>query len=226
MPTALIRLGLIDSTQSFLERNLHLAPCGVMADGQTHGRGRHGNAWTSALGAGLWLSAALPVPAVVPGLLLQRAMGAVAEALEPWGVRSGLKWPNDLVAWHCGRLVKLAGIVGAIKGNWMVMGMGLNLGSAPEIPGRAIPPACVADLLPGQPLPEAEALALEILEAWSDLTILREPGFRWPEAGDPIRWEDGEGTCAGWLPDGRLAVDTAAGQRQLSAGDVSGMAAG
>ena len=33
-----------------------------------------------------------------PGLVLQRAMGAVAEALEPWGAPLGLKWPNDLVA--------------------------------------------------------------------------------------------------------------------------------
>ena len=225
MPTPLIRLRLIDSTQSFLERNLHLAPCGVMADAQAQGRGRRGNDWTSAMGAGVWLSAALPVPEVAPGLLLQRAMGAVAEALEPWGLNSGLKWPNDLVAWKGGRLVKLAGILGSIKGDWMLLGMGLNLRSAPKIPQRAIRPACVADLLPGQPLPDAETLALEILEAWSDLATQREPGFRWPEAGDPIRWEEGQGTCQGWLEDGRLAVSTATGPQQLSAGDVTGMVA-
>jgi biotin-(acetyl-CoA carboxylase) ligase len=138
-------------------------------------------------------------------------------------VTTGLKWPNDLVAWREGRLVKLAGIFGSIKGPWMVLGMGLNLGSAPVIPGRAIAPACVADLLPGAPLPDPEAMALEILEAWSDLTTLREPGFRWPEAGDPIRWEEGEGVCGGWLEDGRLAVSTAQGTQNLAAGDVSGM---
>ena len=90
MPLTLIRLARIDSTQDFLERHPELGPCGVLADCQVAGRGRRGNRWESAPGAGLWLSAALPVPPVPPGLLLQRAMGAVAEVLEPLGVPLGL----------------------------------------------------------------------------------------------------------------------------------------
>jgi len=225
MPATLIRLARVDSTQDFLERHPELGACGVLADCQLAGRGRRGSDWQSAPGAGLWLSAALPVPPVPPGLVLQRAMGAVAEALEPWGVPLGLKWPNDLVAWREGRLVKLGGIIGQVKGERMLLGVGVNLRSAPRIPSRAIPPACLADFcaLPeGQP--DREALALEILAAWDDLAVLREPAFRWPADGDPVRWEAGSGVCAGWMEDGRLAVRTEAGLECLAVGDVSGLA--
>jgi len=220
----LIRLGRIDSTQDFLERHPDLGPCGVLADTQEAGRGRRGNRWESAPGAGLWLSAALPAPAVPPGLLLQRAMGAVAEALEVQGVTLGLKWPNDLVAWKAGRLVKLGGIIGQVKGARLLLGVGVNLRAAPDLPGRAIPPACFAELCPEPAaLPATPALARAILDLWQDLTVQREPAFRWPEAGDPIRWEAGAGVCAGWLADGRLAVDTTAGRQDLVVGDVSGL---
>ena len=223
MSAPLIHLGWIDSTQDFLDRHPELWPCAVLADCQVSGRGRRGNGWESAPGAGLWLSAALPLAEVPPGLVLQRAMGAVAEALEPFGVPLGLKWPNDLVAWRDGRLVKLGSIIGQVKGERMLLGVGVNLSSAPVIPGRPIPPACLAELGPGRDLPGTEALALEILAAWGDLATQREPGFLWPVPGEPIRWEDGEGICAGWLEDGRLAVDSAAGLQNLAVGDVSGL---
>jgi BirA family biotin operon repressor/biotin-[acetyl-CoA-carboxylase] ligase len=225
MPASLIRLGRIDSTQDFLARHPELGFCAVLADCQLAGRGQRGNSWESAPGAGLWLSAALPVPPVPPGLVLQRAMGAVAEALEPWGAPLGLKWPNDLVAWHGGRLVKVGGIIGQIKGRRMILGVGVNLLRAPVIPGRPIPPACLADLAPlAEGEPDREALALAILAAWADLATQREPAFRWPEAGDSIRWEAGGGVCAGWMEDGRLAVRTTAGLESLAVGDVSGLA--
>jgi len=228
MSATLIRLGRIDSTQDFLARHPELGCCGVMADAQLAGRGQRGNTWESAAGAGLWLSAALPVPPVDPGLVLQRAMGAVAELLEPWAPDLGLKWPNDLVAWHRGRLVKLAGIFGQTRGEWMILGVGVNLRSAPAIPGREIAPACLADLCDFRTVaePEREALALEILEAWSDLTVQREPAFRWPEAGAVIRWQTGSGVCMGWMADGRLSVRTGAGLEHLTMGDIGGLREG
>jgi hypothetical protein len=100
----------------------------------------------------------------------------------------------------------------------------VNLLRAPAIPSRAIPPACLADLCPLAPgQPDPEALALEILAAWEDLETLREPAFRWPQAGDPIQWQAGAGVCAGWLEDGRLAVNTGAGLANLAVEDVSGL---
>ena len=225
MSLALIRLSLVDSTQSFLARHPELGCCAVLADAQSAGRGRGENAWESAPMAGLWLSAALPRPEVPPGLLLQRAMGAVAEVLEPCGLSLGLKWPNDLVAWRGRQLVKLGGILGEQKGDRVILGLGLNLRAAPSIPGRAIPPASLAEL-GAQPLPESLELARAILEAWRDLTVIPVPAFRWPAQGDAIRWEEGEGICEGWREDGRLAVRTGAGICSLSAGDIAGLAHG
>ena len=223
MLVPLIHLRRIDSTQDFLIRHPELGLCGVLADCQLAGRGQRGNTWESAPGAGLWLSARLQAPALATGLMLQRAMGAVAEALEPWGVDLGLKWPNDLVAWKGDRLVKLGGIIGQIRGGRVLLGVGVNLHSAPVIPGRWAQPGCLAEFCPGKPLPETETLALEILSAWEDLTIQYEPAFRWPEAGRAIRWSEGQGKCLGWLEDGRLSVQTEAGAEALSVGEVSGL---
>ena len=152
MEWPLIRLAEVDSTQAFLRRNPHLGFCGVLADCQTEGRGRQGNRWESVAGVGLWLSTALPSPAgVSPGLVLQRAMAAAARVLDPEGLLLGLKWPNDLVAWKDGRLVKLGGILGEQVGGRLILGLGVNLTDAPQIPGRAIPPACLKEL--GMPVP-------------------------------------------------------------------------
>ncbi|BDU72257.1 biotin--[acetyl-CoA-carboxylase] ligase [Mesoterricola silvestris] len=224
MPLPLIRLGVVDSTQAFLERHPELGCCAVLAGEQLKGQGQAGNAWVSRPGAGLWLSACLPAPRVPPGLLLQRAMAAVLEVLEPAGAPLGLKWPNDLVGRREGRLVKLGGIIGQAKGDRVLLGLGLNLTEAPAIPERAIPPACLRDLAKGG-VPEAGALARDILEAWEDLEIPREAPFLWPAPGDPIRWEQGEGVCVGWLGDGRLRVERPGGGHvDLTAGDVSGLA--
>ncbi|WP_306592089.1 biotin--[acetyl-CoA-carboxylase] ligase [Geothrix sp. 21YS21S-4] len=222
MAVLLIRLAEVDSTQAFLRRNAHLGFCAAVADRQIEGRGRQGNRWESAPGAGLWLSAALPPPAdVAPGILLQRAMAAAARILDPEGKHLGLKWPNDLVAWRDGRLVKLGGILGEQSGTRLILGLGVNLFSAPHLPERAIPPACLKDL--GLACPDPAALAIPILHAWNNLEQDSQVLFRWPDAGVPIRWEDGQGTCLGWERDGRLKVTTADGIRRLSAGDVSGL---
>lgn len=216
----LIRLALVDSTQSFLRRHPELHPCGVMADAQTEGRGRQGNRWESSPGAGLWMSASLPAPDLPPGLVLQRAMAEVIAALDfPFG----LKWPNDLVARReDGSLVKLGGILGERVGGRLILGLGLNLRSAPTLPDRAFPAESLAGL--GLSVPDPAALARSILLRWNGLaTSATAPAFRWPEPGTPLRWEGGQGVCLGWEPDGRLALTTAEGIQRLNAGDVRGM---
>ena len=225
MTWPLIRLAEVDSTQTFLRRNPHLGFCAVLADRQIEGRGRQGNRWESAAGAGLWMSAVLPAPSgVAPGLVLQRAMTAASRVLDPEGRTLGLKWPNDLVAWKDGRLVKLGGILGEQIGGRLLLGLGVNLTSAPDIPGRAIPPACLADL--GLRTPATASLAIHITKSWKHLTQDIQPLFRWPEAGTSLQWEEGQGTCLGWEPDGRLKVATANGIQRLSAGDISGIGQG
>jgi BirA family biotin operon repressor/biotin-[acetyl-CoA-carboxylase] ligase len=222
MDLPLIRLATVDSTQAFLKRNAHLGFCAVLADRQSEGRGRQGSRWESAAGAGLWMSATLPAPAgVPPGLILQRAMAAAAQVLDPAGQTLGLKWPNDLVAWKEDRLVKLGGILGEQSGGHLILGLGVNLTEAPKLPGRAIPPASLKELglEPLPPLP----IAVLITKSWNDLAQEYQVPFRWPEAGTSIRWQDSQGTCLGWEPDGRLKVATAEGIRCLSAGEIHGL---
>lgn len=219
----LIRLASVDSTQAFLRRHPELGFCAVLADCQTEGRGRQGNRWESAAGAGLWLSAALPpLPGVPPGLVMQRAMAAAARVLDPEGRALGLKWPNDLVAWKEGRLRKLGGILGEQVGGRLILGLGVNLTATPDIPGRAIPPACLREM--GLDVPPILDLATHISKFWKNLEQDIQPLFRWPNEGNPLRWEAGQGTCLGWEPDGRLKVATASGVQRLSAGEVAGLA--
>lgn len=222
MTLTLIRLAQVDSTQSFLARHPELGHCAVMADEQTTGRGRGGNRWESALGAGLWLSKRMRIPELPPGLVLQRAMLLVAAALAPSGLQFGLKWPNDLVAWKQNQLVKLGGIIGESAGGNLLLGLGVNLQAAPMIPERAIPPASLQEL-GATWIPDTQELALKILEAWNDLSVSMEAKFRWPVEGDALRWEEGQGLCLGWEPDGRLRVATMSGEQRLSAGDVNSL---
>ena len=222
MDRPLIRLAVVDSTQAFLRRNPHLGFCAVLADRQTEGRGRQGNRWESAAGAGLWMSVALPAPAgVAPGLVIQRAMVAAARVLDPEGRFLGLKWPNDLVAWKNGRLVKLGGILGEQIGGRLILGLGVNLTAAPDLPDRAIPPASLKEL--GLESPPTIQSAVHISKLWNNLEQESEPLFRWPDPGTPLRWEEEQATCLDWEPDGRLKVATAEGIRRLSAGEVTGL---
>ena len=220
----LIRLGIVDSTQSFLTRHPELGFCGVIADAQTEGRGRGNNSWKSDWGAGLWLSACLPPLGLPAGTILQSAMISVAMILKPCGIPLGLKWPNDLVARkQNGQLVKIGGIIGEQKGDRVILGLGLNIFSAPEIPDRAIPPASLSSLGAAN-IPEMADLAKNILHAWQRLETRRQQSqvaFYWPDRGDAIRWEDGQGVCQGWEADGRLAVFTETGLVLLTSGDVN-----
>jgi BirA family transcriptional regulator, biotin operon repressor / biotin---[acetyl-CoA-carboxylase] ligase len=108
------------------------APAGtlILAEEQTAGRGRHGRAWASEPGAGIWLTlierpgdrGALDVLSLRIGL-------AIAEALEPLiGEQFGLKWPNDVYRGDG----KLAGILVEARWrgsepDWVAIGVGLNV---------------------------------------------------------------------------------------------------
>ena len=69
----------------------------VVADAQSAGRGRHGRAWASPPGAGLYLSAVTRPAAHAVGLLTIAAGVAIADGiLAATGLQPQLKWPNDI----------------------------------------------------------------------------------------------------------------------------------
>ena len=131
---------------AFGRRNADYQPCLLVAEQQTHGRGRHGRSWQAQPGASLTFSLAIPLaPADWSGFSL--AVGvALAEALDPAGGRDatgnspsrpwiGIKWPNDLwlmpPAGAAGSGRKLGGLLietvsaGSLK--LAVVGVGLNV---------------------------------------------------------------------------------------------------
>lgn len=108
----------------------------VYAHEQTAGRGRQGNAWTSAKG-NLFMTLILrpPVNAASSGQLSFLAAVALAEVFEqmlPKTAAIGLKWPNDIFLngkKAAGILLEAEGIRG---GEWVIIGIGVNIVSAPE----------------------------------------------------------------------------------------------
>ena len=93
----------------------------VVADSQTAGRGRAGRTWEAPPGTALLATFVLPADPIV----VFRAGVAAARACGP-DVR--LKWPNDLML--DGR--KLGGVLAEIRGERALVGIGVNLTSAPE----------------------------------------------------------------------------------------------
>lgn len=112
------------TTQRMLPRTAAHGAVAV-AEHQTEGRGRLGRTWVDEPGAGLMFSVALSPPPPVarwPELTLLAAR-AVADEL---GAGALIKDPNDVLV--DGR--KVAGIL-AEAGERVILGIGINVGSAP-----------------------------------------------------------------------------------------------
>jgi BirA family biotin operon repressor/biotin-[acetyl-CoA-carboxylase] ligase len=207
----------------------------VGADHQTAGRGRRGRAWLARPGDALLVSVVLcpPVAPVDAGLLPIVAAVAVADALGAVApVRPELVWPNDVLV--AGR--KVSGILCELSGDqervaWAVVGVGVNVRAAPDVPDPRWPPGALAD--PGPPPARADLLValLQALgdryRAWTDsgpASALAAFAERDALAGHEVRVSVGDGTLAGrarGLDDlGRLRVAAPGGERTLAAGEV------
>lgn len=140
------RVVLFETTTSTMDVAHRLAsegtPAGtlVIANEQTAGRGRVGKSWTSALGAGLWLTL-IERPADTSGLdVLSLRVGlAAARALDRFAAEPiRVKWPNDLYI-HRG---KLAGILVEARWRessleWVAIGLGINVRMPDAVEGSA-----------------------------------------------------------------------------------------
>jgi BirA family transcriptional regulator, biotin operon repressor / biotin---[acetyl-CoA-carboxylase] ligase len=95
----------------------------VVADEQTGGHGRHGRAWHSEKGAGLYATVVLRLPAVQASELpiVTLALGlAAADAIQ---LGCDLRWPNDVLI----REKKCCGILTQLHGGAVVAGIGINV---------------------------------------------------------------------------------------------------
>jgi BirA family biotin operon repressor/biotin-[acetyl-CoA-carboxylase] ligase len=205
----------------------------VWAREQLGGRGRRGRRWVSPRG-NLYCSTILrpACPAARAAELGFVAALAVAD-LVPAGREARLKWPNDVLV-DGG---KIAGILpessvrqdGAV--DHVVLGVGVNVAFAPVLPEMRYP---------GATLGGSVEAALEGLTAalarW--LGEWRRAGFgairaRWLENAGPLGADIdvklGEelvrGRFAGLDGTGALLLDTAAGPRKITSGELLGRAA-
>lgn len=142
-----LELAEVDSTNAEAMRAAlqgERGPLYIRADRQTAGKGRSGRAWETCAG-NLALSrlgrlscppAAVPQLALVAGLAVHRAIAELFDGAEE-GRALRLKWPNDVLLDHA----KVAGILvesSAFAGERVaVIGVGVNLAEAPDVPGRA-----------------------------------------------------------------------------------------
>jgi BirA family biotin operon repressor/biotin-[acetyl-CoA-carboxylase] ligase len=227
------------------ERADDLQPCLLVAEHQTHGRGRMGRTWLSSPGSSLTFSLGLCLD-MQDWSGLSLAVGcAIAEALEPSASlgagacpRLRLKWPNDL--WLDGR--KLGGIlietVAAGQQRMAVVGVGLNINELPGLIGEGSPQgqnspfstgfAALTELQPELTAPTVLALIVPALA--QALLNFSYSGFAaWHPAFERRDLTVGRAVTAGALDgiargvnaQGELLVQTPQGLHTISGGEVS-----
>lgn len=102
----------------------------VIAEEQTKGRGRLGRNWLSPKGKGIWMSIILK-PKVDPIKVAKITLigaAAVNQGLKDIGIKSYIKWPNDIVIDGkkvCGILTEMSCELNMI--NYVIMGIGINV---------------------------------------------------------------------------------------------------
>src|SRR5947209_10612737 len=237
----ILRFESLPSTNTEAARQASLgAPEGlcVVAREQTAGRGRQRRAWVSPKDAGLYFSVVLRPRLEArawPLITLASALAASDAIVEACGLRTDIKWPNDLLA--SGR--KLCGIlaetVEGARGRAVVVGIGVNLNN------RAFPPEILeaATSVEEQTAraPDAERLLESLMRSLARrYETLHAPGGsseiirEWESRSSFARGrrvrvaladETFEGITRRLEPDGALRVETDAGRtRIVRAGDV------
>ena len=178
----LLRAASVDSTMRWARTSLEEGTAGpgavFVAASQTAGRGRRGRAWLSLPGKGLYLTAVLPGTLAEPAVTLAAAV-ALAEAAErACGVRSEVKWPNDLLLEGMKWAGLLAEAVAQRGGDAVLLGIGANLNHRaadfePELSGRATSLAIAS----GSPVDSEVMLTLVIERLEERLGAFEKGGF-------------------------------------------------
>lgn len=207
----------------------------LVAESQTEGRGRNGNAWIAVPGQALTCSVVLD-PDGIPPTWVPLAVGlAVSDALRPW-VGTRLKWPNDVLldeppaTWGFGR--KIAGILCEMHPSGRVVaGIGVNCLQPAE--GLPVPWAVsLRQVCADPPAPErvldslGPALAAVRSEWEADPAGVRAryaatSAIAGREVAVALPGGVGtRGTVHGFDDDGALLLATADGPQRVVAGDV------
>jgi BirA family transcriptional regulator, biotin operon repressor / biotin---[acetyl-CoA-carboxylase] ligase len=200
----------------------------LVADHQTAGRGRLDRRWDAPPGANLLVSIVVaPIPAV-PAEATHRVGIAAVAAVRRFvdadvAPDVGLKWPNDVLVGDR----KLAGILAqrVPDHDAVVVGLGLNVGWAPDGAAAIGPLAAASEDLPIVParllqalLEEIDALPTDVASRYVEslVTIGRWVRVEMPGEADPLH-----GRAVGIDEAGRLVVTDSRGRGHvLDVGDV------
>ncbi len=213
----------------------------IVAEQQNGGKGRLDRHFFSPAGKGIWFSVILRppfLPQEAPKCTLLAAV-AVAMGMERFGLKAGIKWPNDILYEN----KKLVGILTEMSAemdgiNYVVIGTGINVNiMAEDFPEELRATATSLSIMNGgKPLPRVKFFQA-VLEAMDELyDAVKREGFApvmaaWRRysitLGQEVRVigvRDGDvftGRAADIDEDGALLVDTPSGRRRVLAGDVS-----
>lgn len=202
----------------------------VVAEEQTAGRGREGRAWHSPPNTGLWLSILLPLgpagdelprPLGVGVLPLAVGVGVALAVERVSGLRTSLKWPNDVLV----GTRKVAGVLcesAGESGEAAIVGVGVNLRTpAAGVPAELLSTAGFLEDLSGRNVrePDLAGILIEEMRRWAHpvpATLSGPLHAEWTSRdgleGRMVRLDSGEtGVAKGVSPDGALRVARSAG---------------
>lgn len=197
-----------------------------MASEQTAGKGRQGRQWVSPQGNFFGSTVVELQPGDPPAPTLSLAAGlALIEAVDVAvpDLALLLKWPNDLLLGG----EKLAGVLLERSGDRIVAGFGVNLATAPSLPGRQAASLKGALTAHGfAPLLAASfARLLALWRSTEPAALAKAWLMRAHPVGTPLTVhvsadENVSGTFDGLEPDGALRLRTGDGVQIVRAGDV------
>jgi BirA family biotin operon repressor/biotin-[acetyl-CoA-carboxylase] ligase len=231
----------IDSTNQYLLENTEIPDkhaSVILAEYQSHGRGRQGSPWISPIGSGISLSMGWHFEQPVDSLTcLSLAVGcAVIRILTKMGFESvGLKWPNDI--FFQGK--KLGGLLSEIRGETagpcdVVIGLGLNITFPDGFEGNINQPwtdlASIKDSIPSRNVITAELISelIFLLDGYTDIKIediineWREYDcMRGKKARLILQGEEIDGLVVGVDSDGALLMSINERVQKYTAGEIS-----
>jgi len=207
-------------------------PEGAIAttDHQTAGRGRLGRQWIEAPGTAVLVSVLLrpPPERSAPELSLVAALATALTVEDVTKLSAEIKWPNDVML----NRRKIAGILAELKGDAVVLGIGLNVNQARE----QLPPELETKIAPGslrtidgrvRDREEVlETLLGRVDRAYQDWRadglegLYDDLGARDFLRGRRVTVDGAPGTADRIERDGRLAVETASGRLLVTSGEV------
>ena len=225
-------LAQIDSTNEEIKRNLAAnLPEGavVIADHQTHGRGRQGRSWYSEPATGLYLSTLLKPnlpPEDLACLTLMAGVATVSAIQQQTSALTKLKWPNDILL----NGKKIAGILCeciAEPGSHpsIIIGIGINLNHT-SFPESLQDIATSLKMETGQTVDRTQ-LALSLLQnldsEFKDFGNRENLIRKWTEQSDMFgktvtihqKGKEQTGIALGLNPQGKLILQTPDGKQHL-----------